>query len=254
MVKTEDGNALSLNLLGKAEIILLMELVQESLTCETLEQFSAIINKLGNLICFDHCISGFAAMENGGLKTYDIVYSSYPDGWLKVYEGSGYHNIDPIVRENFTRFGLQYWKDTYREHTPPKKFLMESGDFNLKEGYTAGTRNRKGSEGSIFSISGSFLKREKRVEIALGIIAPHLHNSMLRICNETKRQKAKISVREKDVLSWLKEGKSSWDISGILNVSEATVNFHIKNIMQKLDTVNRAQSVAKAIEIGVIDI
>ena len=40
----------------------------------------------------------------------------------------------------------------------------------------------------------------------------------------------------------------------ILGISERTVKFHIKNIMQKLDVVSRPQAVAVAIEQGLIEI
>ncbi len=62
-----------------------------------------------------------------------------------------------------------------------------------------------------------------------------------------------LSPREKEVLNWIRKGKTSWDISKILCISERTVNFHIKNTMQKLDAVSRIHAVAKAIEKGMID-
>jgi DNA-binding CsgD family transcriptional regulator len=62
-----------------------------------------------------------------------------------------------------------------------------------------------------------------------------------------------LSKREIEVLTWSKEGKSSWEISAILNISERTVNFHINNIMQKLNAVSRTQAVAVAIERGLIN-
>lgn len=61
-----------------------------------------------------------------------------------------------------------------------------------------------------------------------------------------------LSKRERVVLEWLKKGKSSWDISKIMNISERTVNFHIYNIIQKLDALNRTHAVAIAIEKGLI--
>ena len=61
-----------------------------------------------------------------------------------------------------------------------------------------------------------------------------------------------LSMREKEVLKWLKMGKSSWDISIILAISERTVNFHITNIMNKLDAMTRTQAVAISIEKGLI--
>ncbi|MBI4683041.1 MAG: helix-turn-helix transcriptional regulator [Nitrospirae bacterium] len=62
-----------------------------------------------------------------------------------------------------------------------------------------------------------------------------------------------LSKREVEVLNWLKNGKSSWDIATILNISERTVNFHVRNIMQKLNAVSRTQAVAVAIENNLIN-
>jgi FixJ family two-component response regulator len=66
----------------------------------------------------------------------------------------------------------------------------------------------------------------------------------------TESQPATLSLREKEILKWLKKGKTSWDISIILCISERTVNFHVKNIMQKLNAVSRIQAVAVAVEKG----
>ncbi len=63
-----------------------------------------------------------------------------------------------------------------------------------------------------------------------------------------------LSLREKEVLTWLKKGKSNWDISKILNISRRTVTFHVTNIMQKLNAVSRTQAVAVAIEQGLINL
>jgi DNA-binding CsgD family transcriptional regulator len=55
-----------------------------------------------------------------------------------------------------------------------------------------------------------------------------------------------LSPRELEVLDWLKRGKTSWDIAKILDISERTVNYHVNNILQKLDVTNRLQAVFEA--------
>ena len=67
------------------------------------------------------------------------------------------------------------------------------------------------------------------------------------VSNET------LSVREKEVVRWIKKGKSSWEIGAILGISERTVNFHVNNIKQKLNVISRTQAVAIAIEQGLIN-
>lgn len=62
-----------------------------------------------------------------------------------------------------------------------------------------------------------------------------------------KKTRALLSPREWEVLGWLKLGKTSWDISRILGISERTVNYHVNNIIKKLDASNRIHAVCLAI-------
>jgi LuxR family transcriptional activator of conjugal transfer of Ti plasmids len=59
-----------------------------------------------------------------------------------------------------------------------------------------------------------------------------------------------LSRREKECLKWASLGKSSWDIGVILEISENTVNFHLKNAMKKLQTNSRLVAVLRAIDLG----
>lgn len=65
--------------------------------------------------------------------------------------------------------------------------------------------------------------------------------------------KTTLSSREIEVLDWIKRGKSSWDISVILGCSKRVVDFHVANIKVKLDVVSRAQAVAVALKMGLIE-
>lgn len=61
-----------------------------------------------------------------------------------------------------------------------------------------------------------------------------------------------LSDRELEVLHWVAYGKTSWEISQILKLSERTVNFHIANCVDKLDAANRSHAAVKAVLIGAI--
>jgi DNA-binding CsgD family transcriptional regulator len=95
----------------------------------------------------------------------------------------------------------------------------------------------------------------RRSEAILELVILHLHQVLCRIFKKkhTIVNNVTISAREKEVLNWLKQGKSSWDISVILGISERTVSFHVYNIMQKLGVANRPQAVAMAAHSGLID-
>ncbi|GAB4407113.1 MAG: hypothetical protein OHK0032_02390 [Thermodesulfovibrionales bacterium] len=73
-----------------------------------------------------------------------------------------------------------------------------------------------------------------------------------RIIPGGKIEGIKFSLREIEVLKWAKEGKTNWEISVILGISERTVKFHIASILRKLDAVSRGHAIAKALELGVL--
>ncbi|CDL45784.1 N-3-oxohexanoyl-L-homoserine lactone quorum-sensing transcriptional activator @ N-3-oxooctanoyl-L-homoserine lactone quorum-sensing transcriptional activator [Escherichia coli ISC41] len=49
------------------------------------------------------------------------------------------------------------------------------------------------------------------------------------------------SKREKEILKWTAEGKTSAEIAMILSISENTVNFHQKNMQKKINAPNKTQ-------------
>ncbi len=61
-----------------------------------------------------------------------------------------------------------------------------------------------------------------------------------------------LTPRERECLQWAATGKSEWEISQILGISEHTSEKHLLNAKTKLGAVNRVQAVAEAIRRGYI--
>ena len=55
-----------------------------------------------------------------------------------------------------------------------------------------------------------------------------------------------LAPREIDVLQWSREGKTAWEISQILDISQRTVETHLLNIRKKLGVTTTTQALAKA--------
>jgi transcriptional regulator EpsA len=54
-----------------------------------------------------------------------------------------------------------------------------------------------------------------------------------------------LSSRELEIMEWVRNGKTNFEIGMILDISAFTVKNHLQRIFRKLDVVNRAQAVAK---------
>ncbi|MEM9221753.1 MAG: LuxR C-terminal-related transcriptional regulator [Pseudomonadota bacterium] len=62
-----------------------------------------------------------------------------------------------------------------------------------------------------------------------------------------------LSAREVDCLQWVARGKTNWEVSRILSISENTVRYHLKNVFRKLDATSRSSAVMRAIQAGLIE-
>jgi LuxR family transcriptional regulator, maltose regulon positive regulatory protein len=61
-----------------------------------------------------------------------------------------------------------------------------------------------------------------------------------------------LTPKELETLTWVQEGKTTWEIARILEVSQATVKFHVGNILRKLGASSRPQAVAIAMKAGLL--
>ncbi len=61
-----------------------------------------------------------------------------------------------------------------------------------------------------------------------------------------------LSPREREVLQWCAQGKTSWEIALILGITERTVNFHIYQAADKLGTRGRSATCMHAMLGGLI--
>ena len=59
-----------------------------------------------------------------------------------------------------------------------------------------------------------------------------------------------LTLREMNILNWVKNGKTNSEIAQIMGITERTIRFHVESIFSKLDVTSRSQAVATAIEHG----
>jgi DNA-binding NarL/FixJ family response regulator len=106
---------------------------------------------------------------------------------------------------------------------------------------------------------GYLLKGAAAGEIAQAIRAVHGGGSYLasRVAAKVLRQmraprRSALSARERAVLRLVADGLTSRQIGRQLSITERTVKFHIRSLLNKLGAENRAQAVAKAAERGLL--
>ena len=107
---------------------------------------------------------------------------------------------------------------------------------------------------SLFSAENKVSGLQKQLDsLGPGIhaIALILHERCQNLRRSSKQQK-QLTPRERECLLWAARGKTAWETSIILRVSERTVKFHLKNSHKKLNVYNTTHAVARAVAAGLI--
>jgi len=179
-----------------------------------------------------------------------LVNVGYPTEWLGAYLENGYATVDPVLRTHFRQFKPQLWSQTYRGELSEQEldFIEHAGSYGLSEGVTLGQRNNAETLGSLFSFAGVDMGEHPRHMAVLAHLAPHLHVALMRTAFAPSDSRSLLSAREREVLQWMIEGKTNWEASRILGITERTVKFHVQNILAKLQSSTRGQAIAHALE------
>ena len=101
----------------------------------------------------------------------------------------------------------------------------------------------------------SFRKRLPEFGLIAQLVGIYLHDAVHRVCIDPGRtDRPRLTPRERECLSWVAAGKTAWEISQLLALSEATVVFHTENAKRKLNVRTLPQAIACAISHRLISI
>jgi DNA-binding CsgD family transcriptional regulator len=210
---------------------------------------------------FDRFIYG-ARIPTSFVKPYYIFISGYPKEWRDHYTANNYMAIDPTVQHCSRSITPLLWdggallKDG---SATIRRFMGEAHEFGLNSGVSFPLHTAQGDSAMLTFATDQNPDSEKgRIQrvLPLGqLFTAYLHEAVRRIFDseDIALSQVGLTVREKECLLWATEGKTAWETSQILNISERTVTFHLQNVQGKLGVNNRQQAVARAVALGIIE-
>lgn len=181
-----------------------------------------------------------------------VLLHEWPLQWWDRYFSKGYLFVDPAIRHVVTDTSPFLWSDLdpmCRDNPAAVRVMREASEFQLKNGFTASLMTLDGTIAG-FSMAGERLDLAPEHHSILQLLATYALGRTL-ILEEPPN--APLTRREQDVLRWVAEGKTDWEIGVILHVSEHTADKMLRLVRGKLGASTRAHAVAKAIRLGIID-
>lgn len=187
-----------------------------------------------------------------------LVAVSYAPEWRKHYTQTGYVDIDPAVRLGLAGILPIDWNEVDRSHPLVRRFFGEALEFGVgPSGLSIPVRGRN-REFALFSVASDLQGRDweeakTRHMRDFMLLAYQFHTFALQVEGlEENDFRDKLTMREKECLRWRAVGKSDWDISQIMAISERTVKFHLENARAKLHATNTTHAVSKALTLNLI--
>jgi LuxR family quorum-sensing system transcriptional regulator CciR len=242
----------------------LSDFIDESNRVDSTHAIRALMERAAADLGFDryaYCaLTGHDRYDAGGNPPPAVAHN-FPASWIDYYFEHDYQRKDPVVllapqiERPFLWNGLGKVFNLGRAQDTLMQQARESG---LKDGVGVPLHGPRGDVCLVTFAAGDG-HPDPRVELPkLDVLAAQFHSAYSTVgrsenrSESNRRTAAVLSMRERDCLQWIARGKSSWDIGKILNISENTVNFHVKNALYKLDSNTRTLAVVKAIRYGLI--
>ncbi|MER9313327.1 LuxR family transcriptional regulator [Mesorhizobium australicum] len=183
---------------------------------------------------------------------------NHPDKWQERYFEMGYDRIDPIIKRSRKQVSAFRWSDVYNDSrtTDDERLVFdEAAAFGLRSGISVPLHGPNGSF-AVMSFARPWRREfQNRTINYLQLAALHFHLKVATAQNSDGVEEVpNLSLRERECILWVARGKSSWEIGKILDISVNTVNFHIKNVLVKLDVGSRTAAAIKAVDFGIVEL
>ncbi|UIJ44789.1 LuxR family transcriptional regulator [Sphingomonas cannabina] len=188
-----------------------------------------------------------------------IRVHDYPEEWAEFFDRSALGPTDPVHRaSHVTSVGFA-WSElpTLITMTAGDRRVLElAGRHGIGEGYTVPANVPGESNGSVsFAMrAGTPLPRCMRPAAQLiGAFAFEAARKLWRV-RTPRTGLPTLTDRQRDCLIWVARGKSDWEISRILGVTEGTVVRHVKQARERYGVQKRTSLLMQTLLDGTISL
>ncbi len=236
-----------------------------------IERFIQDVNAAGNLEDILACLR--RQIERLGFErfTYELMWpdggarkplfiTSYPADWINRYIEKKYESDDLTCRnagQMMRPFAWPEVKSNFHMTAPQRLVFNEAAELGLKSGGTVPIHG-PGAAKAYVAVANSMADDEftklflaRRHELHL--LATYAHEKIMALgIDNAPSTMMKLTAREIEVMTWTARGKTRWEISEILSISEETVKAHTENACRKLNASNKTHATAVALVSGLI--
>jgi len=207
---------------------------------------------------------GFTALGVNGLPPATegadphILAERAPEGFRDLYIHEKFYSVDHIAAhartavEIFRYCEAPYDRTKSRDH---QRFMQALETFGMGKGLIVPIGRPKNLPACVW-LGGEDPDVDGGTKQATELIALFAARKAYALSGASSVgiRTVNLTSRERDALKWIAAGKTSWEASMILRLSEKAIDKIIAGAMIKLNAVTRAQAVVNAIRAGEVEL
>ena len=219
------------------------------------------VSRIAATVGYDQVAVAYLQRSHSGIVP--TAMTTYPSGWLDECTSlpAAQIAVDPILKHLNTQVHPLVWGETTYESAKISGVYEAFAAYGLGSGMTVSVRGPAGDTACVgFTCAARKTPSASALLTELGTLqltASATFNALARIIASNTAAPAtaasKLTQRELELLRWSRCGKTAWESSAILGISQATAQFHLKNAIGKLGAGSKQQAVLRALELHLID-
>jgi transcriptional regulator EpsA len=239
---------------------LLLDVLNACTEVLTPDDFMAMITGPAvRLMPHEIMICGIGGIGTDGNYVHKFLNHGYPlEYYYSLQQPNGKVNSPLVQRWRQTQQPVIY-QSGRDDHQFPTDWVALFNKYDLRNSVGHGVLDLSGPFSSYFIFSRLSNEVGQNETAILNMITPHLHHALARISPlipafdfRPEKPQKQLTARQMEILAWINEGKSNWEIAVILTTTKANVKYHVDQIFQKLGVSTRIQAVACAKELGLL--
>lgn len=218
-----------------------------------LAQLEALAGDLLREMGFKAYLVGCAASEKG-----TRLFGRWDRQYLNHFGEERFDLFDHVARKVRESWLPVPWDtNDYLEDATPERIAMHNSAVELgyERGLSVPIYGPLAKRCVLIAVYGesatAFRRWRARLSDELMLLGPHLANAYFRLAEQADAP-PRLTARERECLAWSLNGKTAWEVSKIIGVSERTVNFHVQNAMSKFGASSKHLACMKAAQLGII--
>jgi LuxR family transcriptional regulator len=209
---------------------------------------------------FDRLIYGFTRFRTAhsyGDPKDVLILSNFGDAYLTGFIDDGLYFDAPMVQWAAENVGASSWQVMIDKamggEMPPEalRVLEFNRAHNVTAGYSIGFRDASARAKGAMGLAARAGITQAQVDATwaehgreIFVVANMAHLKLM--CLPYSGTRRMLTNRQREVLEWVGDGKTTQDIATIMDLTPATVEKHLRLARESLDVETTAQAVLKA--------